>query len=84
MSLQAVWPAIADIGEPFLAKGVKVYVEGQLQTASGRTREGRSASLADALMVMPRAVVICLETEQAAVVRTMISRSRRRCSAFPV
>ena len=60
----------------FLAKGVKVYVEGQLQTVSGRTSEGRSATLADALMVMPRAVVTCLETEQAAVVRTMISRSR--------
>ena len=53
MSLQVVRPAIADIGEPFLAKGVKIYVEGQLRTASGRTREVRSATFADALMVMP-------------------------------
>jgi single-stranded DNA-binding protein len=45
MSLQAVWPTIADIGEPFLAKGAKVYVEGQLRTASGRAREVGSATL---------------------------------------
>ena len=32
------------------------------------------------LMVMQRAVVICLVAEQEVVVRTMISHSRRRCS----
>ena len=36
--------AIADIAERFLTKGVKVYVEGQLQPASGQTRAGRSTT----------------------------------------
>ena len=82
--------AIADIGERFLAKGVRVYLEGHLQTRY--TTEVvlsrfdvemtilSRASLANVPRLMPRVVLICLETEQAAVVRTMISHSRHRCS----